>query len=267
MPVPDYQSVMLPLLSAVADGIEYKSREVINQLASHFALTDSERTELLPSGNNVFETRVMWARTYLKKAGLLQNTRWGYFQITERGKDALAKQPLTIDLNFLRKYPEFVEYYTGKKPEDDSVEVQLDNTDAPEKETPEELLYSGYQRLRQRLESDLLSRVKSAPPEFFEWLVVKLLIAMGYGGSLADAGRAIGKSGDGGIDGVIKEDRLGLDVLYIQANVGIVLRSGARKSNSSSVLWKERGREEEYLLRHLRLRRMQEPMQIVWSRR
>jgi restriction system protein len=217
MPIPDYQSVMLPLLTAVADGEEHKTRDVIGKLAAEFQLTEAERTELLPSGNNLFENRAGWARTYLKKAGLLQNTRWGHFQITEQGKSALAMKPSTIDLKFLKKYPEFVEYYTGKKPGDDSQGAQSEVKESPEKETPEELLANGYLKLRKQLEFELLSRVKAAPPEFFERLVVRLLIAMGYGGSLADAGRAIGKSGDGGIDGVIKEDRLGLDVLYIQA--------------------------------------------------
>ena len=208
---------MLPLLTAVADAEEHKTREVIGKLAAEFQLTEAERTELLPSGNNVFENRVGWARTYLKKAGLLQNTRWGYFQITEQGKVALAKSPVTIDLKFLKQYPEFVEYYTGKKPGEESQGTQSDAKETPEKETPEELLASGYVTLRKQLEFELLSRVKAAPPEFFERLVVRLLIAMGYGGSLADAGRAIGKSGDGGIDGVIKEDKLGLELLYIQA--------------------------------------------------
>jgi len=208
---------MLPLLTAVADAEEHKTREVIGKLAAEFQLTEAERTELLPSGNNVFENRVGWARTYLKKAGLLQNTRWGYFQITEQGKAALAKSPATIDLKFLKQYPEFVEYYTGKKPGEESQGTQSDAKETPEKETPEELLASGYVTLRKQLEFELLSRVKAAPPEFFERLVVRLLIAMGYGGSLADAGRAIGKSGDGGIDGVIKEDKLGLELLYIQA--------------------------------------------------
>ena len=214
MPIPDYQSVMLPLLNVAADGVEHQMRELISTLADRFQLSESERAELLPSGNNVFDNRVYWARTYLKKAGLLQNPRWGHVQITERGCKILAQNPSTVNVDFLKQFPEFVEYYTGKKP---SNEDATNDQQSATTETPEELLASGYLKLRKQLEFDLISRVKSAPPDFFERLVVRLLISMGYGGSLADAGKAIGKSGDGGIDGVIKEDKLGLDQIYIQA--------------------------------------------------
>lgn len=214
MAIPDYQTVMLPLLSAAADGNEHRMREAIKSLADQFQLTDTERAELLPSGNVVFDNRVHWARTYLKKAGLIESPRWGYFQVTEQGKAALAKKPATIDLDFLKQYPEFVEYYTGKKATD---EGQIQEPQRVDNETPEELLASGYLKLRKQLEFDLLSRVKSSPPDFFERLVVRLLTSMGYGGSLADAGKALGKAGDGGVDGVIKEDKLGLSLIYIQA--------------------------------------------------
>jgi restriction system protein len=214
MAIPDYQSVMLPLLSCAADGKEHQVREAINNLADQFQLTDGERKELLPSGNAVFDNRVYWARTYLKKAGLLQNPRWGYLQITDRGRTALAKKLERIDVKFLKQFPEFLEYYSGKKP---AGEEQNQEPQETVNETPDELLATGYLKLRKQLEADLLARVKSCPPDFFERLVVRLLTTMGYGGSLADAGKAIGRSGDGGIDGVIKEDKLGLDLLFIQA--------------------------------------------------
>ena len=204
---------MLPLLSLAGDGAEHRMRDAVATLADHFNLSDAEKKELLPSGNVVFENRVYWARTYLKKAALVQNPKWGFFQITNRGKKCLSEHPTKIHVAYLKQFPEFLEYYTGKKAEDDDGEETQEVTS----ETPEELVATGYQKLRKQLEADLLARVKACPPEFFERLVVRLLTAMGYGGSLADAGKAIGKSGDGGVDGVIKEDKLGLDWLFIQA--------------------------------------------------
>jgi len=204
---------MLPLLTLAGNGAEHRMREAVPALADQFKLTDAEKKELLPSGNGVFENRVYWARTYLKKATLLQNPKWGFFQITDRGKKCLLESPAKIDVAYLKKFPEFLEYYTGAKPEEGSGEEPPEVTS----ETPEELVAKGYQKLRKQLEAELLAKVKACPPDFFERLVVRLLTAMGYGGSLADAGKAIGKSGDGGVDGVIKEDRLGLDLLFIQA--------------------------------------------------
>lgn len=205
---------MLPLLDAVADGGEYKMREIISGLANQFQLTEAERSALLPSGGDVFSNRAHWARSYLKKAGLLQSPRWGFIQITDRGNKLLAQHPAAISVELLKQYPEFREFYTGKKLSSDELDADQQTTPP---ETPEELLASGYLKLRKQLEFDLLARAKTATPDFFERLVVRLLLSMGYGGSLADAGKAIGKSGDGGIDGVIKEDKLGLDLLYIQA--------------------------------------------------
>ena len=205
---------MLPLLSYAADGKEHQMRQAIKDLAERFKLSDAERAELLPGGNVVFDNRVHWARMYLKKAGLIQSPRWGYFQITSKGRAVLGQKPSAIDVNFLKQFPEFTEYYTGKKSSGDEQSQEHQPTST---ETPEELLAAGYLKLRKQLEHDLLTRIKASPPDFFERLVVRLLIAIGYGGSLADAGKAIGKSGDGGVDGVIKEDKLGLDLLYIQA--------------------------------------------------
>jgi restriction system protein len=215
MAIPDYQTVMLPLLKLTSDGNEHQIHEAATLLADEFKLTEAELKEMLPSGvGGIFVNRVGWARTYLKKAGLLCNPRRSQFQITERGLTVLSQKPKKIDVKFLRQFPEFVEFQSPKK--SGAEELVLESLEESSK-TPEDLIASGYLKLRKSLESDLLSRVKSCPPDFFERLVVRLVTKMGYGGSLADAGKAIGKSGDGGIDGVIKEDKLGLDLLYIQA--------------------------------------------------
>ncbi|MDR5727722.1 MAG: restriction endonuclease [Terriglobia bacterium] len=215
MPIPDYQSVMLPLLEIAADGKEHYIRNAIVDLSAHFKLSESDRKELLPSGTDtIFDNRVGWARTYLKKAGLIQYVRRGYFQITDRGQTALSKKPAKIDVAFLRQYPEFAEFWSPKKTTGDRAPENPAENIA---QTPEEAISEGYLKLRKQVESDILTQVKICPPEFFERLVVRLLTAIGYGGSLSDAGKAIGRSGDGGIDGVIKEDKLGLDLLYIQA--------------------------------------------------
>lgn len=211
MPLPDYQTVMLPLLKLASDGKEHHIRDVTNTLANEFKLTEAERKEPLPSGQAVFDNRVGWARTYLKKAGLLDHPKRSHLTITNRGQEVIGEKPTKIDVAFLSQFPEFLEFKAPKK-SDGKSDTQPDSS-----ETPEELLASGYLKLRKQLESDLLARVKSCPPDFFERLVVRLLTTMGYGGSLVDAGKAIGKSGDGGIDGVIKEDKLGLDLLFIQA--------------------------------------------------
>ena len=216
MAIPDYQSLMLPVLKIAGDGNQHNTRETITLLADQFGLTDAERKQMLASGvASVFDDRFGWARYYLKRAGLLQNPKRGYFQITDRGKAVLAQQPPKIDVKLLRQFPEFEEFYSPKKSAGDELIHEPDEESTAE--TPEELLASGYLKLRKQLEFDVLIRVKACPPDFFERLVVRLLTTMGYGGSLADAGKAIGKSGDGGIDGVIKEDKLGLDLLYIQA--------------------------------------------------
>lgn len=215
MPIPDYQTLMLPLLKIAGDGKVHTKREALSVLAEQFKLTEDEGKELLPSGNQaIFDNRVGWARTYLKKAVLIEYVQRGQFQITERGKSVLAKNPPRIDVPYLRQFPEFLEFH--KKPAHTAaVQEQVEELEAVE--TPEELVASGYLSLRQQVEHELLLRVKDCPPEFFERLVVKLLTTIGYGGSLADAGKALGKSGDGGVDGVIKEDKLGLDQIYIQA--------------------------------------------------
>ena len=216
MPIPDYQSVMLPLLRLAADGVEHPFREAVEKLAEEFALTDSERSELLPSGTaHVFGSRVGWARTYLKQAGLLSSPKRGVFRITAEGSVVLSKNPAKIDNNLLNQFEQFRAFRTRGRGEDEQVTTPAIVTLS--EQTPEDAMALAYQRVRRELEADLLEQVKSSSPAFFERLVVDLLVAMGYGGSRQDAGRAIGKSGDGGIDGMIKEDRLGLDIIYIQA--------------------------------------------------
>ena len=215
MAVPDFQSFMLPLLKAVSDGKEYNLSEVVDKLAEQFQLSNEDKKELLPSGRKTrVDDRAGWAQTYLRKAGLLERTGRGKFRVTERGLDVLKSNPDKINIKFLRQYPEFVEFQNlsrqSAKPDAEAENEILD-------ETPEETLESGYQNLRRNLAQELLDRVKKCSPRFFESLVVDLLVAMGYGGSRKDAGQAVGQSGDGGVDGIIKEDRLGLDVVYIQA--------------------------------------------------
>jgi restriction system protein len=215
MAIPDYQTVMLPLLQILSDGNEHHIGEVVDSVADDFNLSAEERQQLLGSGQQtVIRNRAGWARTYLKKAGLIESTRRGHFRITERGKSVLAKEPERIGVKDLEQFPEFVAFRELRHERPD--EAQL-TASMPSDATPEEALDAAYARLRLDLEAELLEQVKAVSPSFFERLVVELLVRMGYGGTLRDAGQAVGRSGDGGIDGIIKEDRLGLDVIYIQA--------------------------------------------------
>lgn len=227
MAIPDYESAMLPLLQLASDGADHKFRDAVEQLADRFELTDAERAEMLPSGTAfLFSNRIGWARTYLKQAGLLESPKRGFFKITPRGLAVLAEKPVRVDTRFLNQFQEFQEFRTRRRDDGQSASlvshastdsIELKTGELPSHQTPEDLLASAYERLRNNLEVELLDQIKAMSPAFFERLVVDLLIAMGYGGSRQDAGRAIGKSGDGGIDGIIKEDKLGLDVIYIQA--------------------------------------------------
>jgi restriction system protein len=205
---------MLPLLRFVSDGSEHSLRESIDSLADEFQLSDNERRQLLPSGQQeVFDNRVGWARTYLKKAGLVKTTRRGYFQITDRGRNALQQNPARIDGRFLDQFEEFRAFKTLRR----TAEEEPKDEAPMESATPEEALERAYQNLRDDLAADLLAQIKQSSPSLFERMVVELLVRMGYGGSRKDAGEAVGKAGDEGIDGIIKEDRLGLDIIYIQA--------------------------------------------------
>ncbi len=214
MAVPDFQSWFLPLLKHLSDGKDHGMSELYQALADDMALSADDRAQLLKSGAQlVFENRIGWARTYLKKAGLIEAPSRGVVRITERGKSILATPPEKLNVKFLRQYPEFVEFHTYKP---DAASLSTPAVEVAQ-ESPLDTLERVHGELEQQLANEILERVKKAPPAFFERLVIDLLLAMGYGGSREDAGRTIGKSGDGGIDGVINEDRLGLDVLYIQA--------------------------------------------------
>lgn len=213
--IPDYQSIMLPLLRQVSDQQEHTMRDIVESLAKTFKLSDSEKNQLLASGQQpVFDNRVAWAKTYLKKAGLLDSPKRAVIAITERGLDVLQKNPTQINVKFLKQFPEFVEFQTVKREEEPTSEIVGDDSST---QTPEETLEAAHVKIRTALAQELLNRVMSLSPTFFERLVVDLLVNMGYGGSMKDAGEAIGKTGDEGIDGTIKEDKLGLDIIYIQA--------------------------------------------------
>ena len=218
MAVPDFQSLMLPMMRIASDGKEHSLREARELLSSQFRLTDRDLEELLASGRqSKFSNRVAWAKSYLQQAGLLVSPRRGHFQISERGMDVLKSPPSRIDIKFLEQYPEFVAFRMPKETISATSSASLPIQSEVETETPEEALEAAHVRMRAGLASELLARVKAASPQFFERLVVELLLTMGYGGSRKDAGQAIGKSGDEGIDGVISEDRLGLDIVYLQA--------------------------------------------------
>lgn len=215
MPIPDYQTCMLPLLQFAGDGEAHKLSDAIQALAMKFKLSQAEREELLPSGTQaIIANRIGWARTYLKKAGLLSDPKRGHFQITERGKDLLKTSLKEINTKFLRQYEEFNEF---QRKSNSKVVPEQAESEHPSYATPEEALEYGYQKLTENLADEILEKIMSCSPAFFERLVVELLVKMGYGGSLKEAASIVGKSGDAGIDGVIKEDKLGLDAIYIQA--------------------------------------------------
>ncbi|MGO9245669.1 MAG: restriction endonuclease [Verrucomicrobiia bacterium] len=212
MAIPDYQTVLRPLLEYAVDQQEHSFADAVDDLAVHFKLSPDERKQLLPSGTQpVFENRMGWARTYLKKAGLLEYPGRGKLRITTRGLEVLKTGPKQIDTKFLHQFPEFAQFtsVTKKENTDEIIETH--------KGTPEEVLAASFQTLKQNLANELLDRIKQCPPKFFEKLVIDLLVAIGYGGSWRDAAQAVGHSGDGGIDGIIKQDRLGLDAIYVQA--------------------------------------------------
>ena len=227
MAIPDFQTIMRPLLEHLANGAVKNNRETIDVLSKHFQLTDDEIAELLPSGQqSVFTNRVAWAKAHLKKAGLLESPSRGLYKVTPRGLEALAQSNQRINLKYLKQFEEYNYGNSGNSNAKEKDEQKPSDT-----LTPSEHIEIGYQRIREELENELLAKIKELSPAFFERLVVELLVAMGYGGSRKDAGQTIGRSGDGGIDGVIKEDRLGLDAIYIQAKrwEGVVGRPEIQK--------------------------------------
>lgn len=221
MAIPTYEDCMQPIMAALAISSPQHRRTLSEAMAEHFKLTLEEREQLLPSGKApVIHSRAGWAMTYLKQAKVVESPKRGWYALTERGREILAAKPARVDSAFLTQFPEFTEFRERSRPPGDA---QLE-TAAPaipelleQGVAPDEALDAAYLRLRGNLEAELLDTVKSASPQFFERLVIDLLVRMGYGGNREDAARAVGRSGDGGIDGVIDEDRLGLDVIYIQA--------------------------------------------------
>lgn len=217
MPIPDFQSLMRPLLEAHADGKEHLNRDLVAQLGEQFGLTEDERREMLPSGGaRLFDNRIGWAKSHITQAGLLISPRRAISVITDRGREALRIHPERIDLRILNGFEEYREFRNRRKNTEDG-ESDTSEAEIQDAQTPEELLENAYLQVRRQIEAELLSQIKSSPPEFLERVVVDLVVRMGYGGSRKDAGEALGRSGDEGIDGIIKEDPLGLDIIYLQA--------------------------------------------------
>jgi len=214
MAIPNFQTIMLPLLEIAGDGEEHYIHNATDQLGKYFNLSEEELTELLPSGTqSLFLNRVGWARTYLRKAGLLDYPQKGFFKITSQGLQVLKKKPIKIDVKYLEQFPEYIEFRNLSRSRND----KNAKTESQEELTPEEALEEAYLKIRNDLASELLTYISKSKPGFFEKLVVELLSNMGYGGSRREAARAVGQSGDEGIDGIIDEDKLGLDRIYIQA--------------------------------------------------
>ncbi|MDF2094601.1 restriction endonuclease [Aquibaculum arenosum] len=220
MAIPDYQALMAPVLDVARDG-EIKVSQAVERLAETLGLSDTDRQALLPSGKQtVFANRVHWAKTYLKQAGLVEATRHGHFRTTERGQQALCEAGGRIDNSYLERFAAFRAFKAGAaafENGDDAPEVSITTPAQDDERTPDEIMRDAHRRIERELRHDLLDRIIEAPPSLFERLVVALLIAMGYGGSAEATGRALGRSGDGGVDGVIDQDSLGLDRIYVQA--------------------------------------------------
>lgn len=214
MAIPNFQDFMLPLLEILKDGKEYNISDLYDRLAEYFKLNEEEKRILLPSGKQaLYKNRIGWAKTYLLKAGLIERTKRGVVRITDRGLEALKQDPKRIDTDYLLQYPEFKEFLKRNKKSETGDKEKLEK----EEYTPFETLDKAYQIIKNQLAQELIDRILQKPPSFFEKLIIDLLLAMGYGGSIDDAGTVTGKTSDEGIDGIIKEDKLGLDVIYIQA--------------------------------------------------
>jgi len=216
--VPDFQTLMLPVLRQLDSGGEQAPASVRAVVATVFKLSDEELAALLPSGRQTtFSNRIAWALGYLKQAGLVESPRRGVYRVTARGKATLTEPVERIDIQYLMRFPECVAFRTASSEDSEATpspsKVAAEGTPL----TPDEQIRQGYTRLQASLVAQLLERVRQASPKFFEELVVELLVAMGYGGSREDASAVVGQGGDEGIDGIIKEDRLGLDTIYIQA--------------------------------------------------
>lgn len=217
MAIPDYQTLMLPVLHVAAEG-ETRVPKAADKIANQLGLSEEEREQLLPSGKQgLLHNRIHWAKFYMSKAGLIDSPSRGVFVASETGRALLAQRPARIDVDLLKSYPAFMEFYdksnSNGSVQQDVAQLQSAASDA----TPEEQIDAAHAVLTKALKADLLARVHEQTPTFFEHLIVELLVAMGYGGSHESAARRLGKSGDGGIDGIVDEDRLGLDRIYVQA--------------------------------------------------
>ncbi len=223
MPIPDFQTIMHPLLSLAADGAEKKIRSCVDALAKHFDLTEQESQELLPSGHETrFSNRANWAVTYLAKAGALLRTRRSHVRITDRGLQLLREHPDRIDRQTLLQFPEFREFVgahppAARPPSDGAIDSSAQESISETPATPEEAIDAAAHEINETLREQLLDKIIELSPAFFERLVVDLIVAMGYGGNRQVVAQHLGRSGDEGIDGVVNEDPLGLDVVYIQA--------------------------------------------------
>jgi restriction system protein len=212
MAVPIFHEFLLPILRFVSDGEPHRPADTLEYVVAQFPLTEDDLANRLANGRTRLMDRVLWAITYLRKSRLIESVSWGVFRITDRGRELLQEKPNTLSLRDLERYPEYLEFKGRGKKEEDAVELEL----SPE-DTPEEQLQSLFKTIRSTLEAELLESFKAATPMFFEKVVLNLLVSMGYGGSFEDAANTTRRSGDDGIDGVIKEDRLGLDLIHIQA--------------------------------------------------
>lgn len=221
MPIPDFQTLMRPILEVHSDGKECLNRDLVTQLSERFGLSDEERREMLPSGGaRLFDNRIGWAKSHMTQAGLLVSPKRAVSLITARGLKVLKDCPSRVDLRVLNEFEDYREFRNRrrssgeKEPEEN---VGNSGLEIPDSRTPEELLESSYLQVRSNIEAELLAQIMASPPDFLERVVVDLVVRMGYGGSRRDAGAALGRSGDEGIDGIIKEDPLGLDIIYLQA--------------------------------------------------
>jgi restriction system protein len=214
MAIPDFQSIMLPVLESLADEQVHERREIIDSAANKFEITEEEMEKKYENGRHrVFGSRVSWSLQYLKQAGLIQSPDRAKYQITERGISVLKEKPQRITAKYLKKFPEFAGYHQGKG----KVKAEQGQDSDTEQITPQEYIDIGYAKIMKQLAEEILANVLRCSSYFFESLVIDLLLAMGYGGSRQEAGQVTQRGADGGIDGIIKEDRLGLDVIYVQA--------------------------------------------------
>lgn len=211
--IPDYQTIMLPILKFLKDGNERSIQEVTDNISNLYNLTEEEQRAVLPSGHQpIIDNRVGWARTYMKKAGLLESPRRAYVKITNKGLETLRQNPVRIDINFLSQFPEFIEFRTRRVSAESEPSPLIEQELNIRERTPDELMEDGYKIILEELGHDLLERVRNTTPAFFESIVLQLLSNMGYG-----HGEVTGRSGDGGIDGIVNQDKLGLDKIFFQA--------------------------------------------------